>query len=58
MSESHVNRQKPIAIIIICFIGIINASQLIFMVLSPVSKQLRELEINNRPRLGRIFVCL
>ena len=40
MSESHVNRQKPIAIIIICFIGIINASQLIFMVLSPVSKQL------------------
>ena len=58
MSESHVNRKKPIAIIIICFIGIINASQLIFMVLSPVSKQLRELEINNRPRLGRIFVCL
>ena len=40
MSESHLNRQKPIAIIIICFIGIINASQLIFMVLSPVSKQL------------------
>jgi len=40
MSESHLNRQKPLAIIIICFIGIINASQLIFMVLSPVSKQL------------------
>ena len=40
MSESHLNRQKPLAITIICFIGIINASQLIFMVLSPVSKQL------------------
>ena len=40
MSESHLNRKKPLAIIIICFIGIINASQLIFMVLSPVSKQL------------------
>ena len=40
MPESSLKLHKPIAITIICFIGVINAAQLSFMVLSPVSKQL------------------
>ncbi len=40
MTENIINLKKPIAIIIICFIAFINASQLLFMVFSPVSKQL------------------
>ncbi|WP_305908721.1 hypothetical protein Q9L42_009285 [Methylomarinum sp. Ch1-1] len=40
MSESSLKLQKPMAITIICFIGVINAAQLSFMVWSPVSRQL------------------
>ncbi len=39
MSEAGLKLQRPVAIIIVCFIGVINAAQLSFMVISPVSKQ-------------------
>lgn len=40
IDQNKIKLDRPIAIIIICFIGAINAVQLIFMVFSPVSSQL------------------
>jgi len=39
MTESRWNPEKPLAITAICIIGIINAIQMINLVLSPMSKQ-------------------
>ena len=39
MTESRWNPEKPLVITAICIIGIINAIQMINLVLSPVSKQ-------------------
>jgi len=39
MTESRWNPEKPLVIIAICIIGIINAIQMINLVLSPMSKQ-------------------
>jgi len=40
MVQSRLNPEKPLAITAICVIGIINATQLINLVLSPMAKQL------------------
>jgi hypothetical protein len=39
MTQSRWNPEKPLVIIAICIIGIINAIQMINLVLSPMSKQ-------------------
>ena len=39
MTESRWNPEKPLVITAICIIGIINAIQMINLVLSPMSKQ-------------------
>jgi glycerol-3-phosphate acyltransferase PlsY len=40
MTESRWNPEKPLVITAICIIGVINAIQMINLVLSPMSKQL------------------
>lgn len=40
MTESRLNPQRPLAITAICVIGIINATQMINLILSPMSKQI------------------
>lgn len=39
MTESRFNPDKPIAVTAICVIGIINATQMINLILSPMAKQ-------------------
>ncbi len=39
MSESSLNPEKPFAVTAVCVIGLINATQMINLVLSPMSKQ-------------------
>lgn len=40
MIESPLNPEKPLAITAICVIGLINATQMINLILSPMAKQL------------------
>lgn len=40
MTESRLNPEKPLAITAICVIGLINATQMINLILSPMAKQL------------------
>ncbi len=40
MTNNPIKLQKPLVIMAICLIGFINATQLVFMVISPVSRQL------------------
>lgn len=39
MTESHWNPEKPVIIRAICVIGIINAIQMLYLILSPMAKQ-------------------
>lgn len=43
MTSSRFNPEKPLAVSAICIIGLINASQIINLIMSPVAKQLGEI---------------
>jgi hypothetical protein len=42
MSASRINPEKPLAVTAVCIIGLINASQMINLIISPLAKQLGE----------------